>query len=277
MTTSLMLKLKSILYGTLPFFYTKMVEPTSAKLPYYNYFRKNGYTRYPYDFAAEYLEMPIAVQWDKEKALPYVMHRGKKRLYFPRDYTTPKIEKCYRALLIEQDVRHPHHYANSVEEFRGKTLLDIGSAEGFTTLDTIEVTRFAYLFEYEDKWIEALQATFEPWKEKIKIVKKYIGNQNDDTHVSLDHFLKDKPQKDIFLKMDIEGAECLALQGCTELFAKADHLHFAICTYHKKTDVVQIPAFLERYHCSYSFSEGYMFVKHNLRKCLVKGSCQVAS
>ena len=63
-------------------------------------------------------------------------------------------------------LRHPHHYADSVEEFRGKTLLDIGSAEGFTALDTIEVTRFVYLFEYEDKWIEALQATLSRGKRK---------------------------------------------------------------------------------------------------------------
>lgn len=127
MFTGSMMKLKSILYGTLPFYYTKVFEPSSPKLAYYDYFRKRGYTRYPYDFAAEYLEMSIAVQWDKEKELPYVMHRGSKRLYFPREYSTSKIEKCYRALLIEQDVRHPHHYADSVEEFRGKTLLDIGS------------------------------------------------------------------------------------------------------------------------------------------------------
>ena len=130
MFTGSMMKLKSILYGTLPFYYTKVFEPSSPKLAYYDYFRKRGYTRYPYDFAAEYLEMSIAVLWDKEKELPYVMHRGSKRLYFPREYSTSKIEKCYRALLIEQDVRHPHHYADSVEEFRGKTLLVIGSAEG---------------------------------------------------------------------------------------------------------------------------------------------------
>lgn len=109
-----------------------------------------------------------------------------------------------------------------MEEFRGKTLLDIGSAEGFTALDTIEVTRFVYLFEYEDKWIEALQATFEPWKEKTMIVKKYISDHDDDVNAALDNFLKDKSRKDIFLKMDIEGAECMALQGCMELFAKAD-------------------------------------------------------
>ena len=55
MFTGSMMKLKSILYGTLPFYYTKVFEPSSPKLAYYDYFRKRGYTRYPYDFAAEYL------------------------------------------------------------------------------------------------------------------------------------------------------------------------------------------------------------------------------
>jgi hypothetical protein len=51
MFTGSMMKLKSILYGTLPFYYTKVFEPSSPKLAYYDYFRKRGYTRYPYDFA----------------------------------------------------------------------------------------------------------------------------------------------------------------------------------------------------------------------------------
>lgn len=40
MFTGSMMKLKSILYGTLPFYYTKVFEPSSPKLAYYDYFRK---------------------------------------------------------------------------------------------------------------------------------------------------------------------------------------------------------------------------------------------
>lgn len=42
MFTGSMMKLKSILYGTLPFYYTKVFEPSSPKLAYYDYFRKRG-------------------------------------------------------------------------------------------------------------------------------------------------------------------------------------------------------------------------------------------
>lgn len=38
MFTGSMMKLKSILYGTLPFYYTKVFEPSSPKLAYYDYF-----------------------------------------------------------------------------------------------------------------------------------------------------------------------------------------------------------------------------------------------
>ena len=58
--------------------------------------------------------------------------------------------------------------------------------------------------------------------------KEIYQRYDDDVNAALDNFLKDKSRKDIFLKMDIEGAECMALQGCMELFAKADHLDFAI-------------------------------------------------
>lgn len=104
MFTGSMMKLKSILYGTLPFYYTKVFEPSSPKLAYYDYFRKRGYTRYPYDFAAEYLEMSIAVLWDKEKELPYVMHRGSKRLYFPREYSTSKIDKLAHIRITFEEI-----------------------------------------------------------------------------------------------------------------------------------------------------------------------------
>ena len=38
MFTGSMMKLKSILYGTLPFYYTKVFEPSSPKLAYYDYY-----------------------------------------------------------------------------------------------------------------------------------------------------------------------------------------------------------------------------------------------
>lgn len=265
-------KIKVFLYGVIPYIITKILEPSSDKLEYYKFFIRHGYTRYPYAFAKEYLNKPIQILYDQEKQLPYVIHKESKKLYFPREYSMEKIEKNYKALSIEQDRRHPHHYINSAKELSGKTLLDIGAAEGFTSLDTIEHTRFVYLFEYEDKWIEALKATFEPWKEKVQIIKKFIGNQNSDLYGTIDQLVPKEAFNNAFLKMDIEGNECNALAGCIRLFTDSANLNFAICTYHKKEDEQNISKFLDQFGCHYSFSDGYIFVKHSFRKCIIKGS-----
>lgn len=84
-------------------------------------------------------------------------------------------EVAYRGLLIEQDKRSAHRYVDSYEELKGKTLLDIGAAEAIFTLDTIEYMDHAYLFECDESWIEALEVTFAPYKEKITIVRKYVS------------------------------------------------------------------------------------------------------
>ena len=273
MTTTFGKTLKKFIYGNIPYAWYKIFEPQYPLLNYYRYLKENGYTHYPYEFAEKYLHMPVEIKKDETNGLFYVKHRGgDKRLYYPRRYTKAAIEKNYRALLIEQDINHPHHYVDSFDELEGKILLDIGSAEGFTSLDGIEKIKFAYLFEFEQDWIEALQATFKPWTNKVLIVDKYVGKSSTEISVSLNDFFKDKPKDNLFLKMDIEGAECEALEGAELLFNEATNLHFAICTYHKRNDKKQIASYLEAHHCSYSVRKGFMYVKHRLRPAIIHGN-----
>ena len=96
-------------------------------------------------------------------------------------------EAAYRGLLIEQDKRSAHRYVDSYEELKGETLLDIGAAEAVFTLDTIDYIDRAYLFECDEAWIEALEATFAPWNDKIMIVRKYVSDVDDDNNLSLIH------------------------------------------------------------------------------------------
>ncbi len=263
--------IKRVLYGTIPYAFLRIFHPGSSKLPYYKFLKDHEYSRYVYDFAREYLEKDIPVYTNKEKELPYVIH-SERKLYFPRTYSDSKVRNTYRALLIEQDTRHPHHYVESLNEFENKTLLDIGAAEGFTSLEAIEKVKYVYLFECDPGWLEALTATFEPWKEKVQIIRKYIGKRTQGDTLTLDDFMKDKPRNDLFLKMDIEGAECDALEGSKELFATASRMDFAICTYHRKNDVKRISAFLNRFGCAYTPRPGYMYVKHRLRTAVVRGN-----
>ncbi|WP_106831974.1 FkbM family methyltransferase [Parabacteroides pacaensis] len=272
MSSSVITGIKKFIYGTLPYTYLRIFNPTSPKLKYYKFLKEHTYSRYVYEFAQEYLNRKVQIQKDEGNGLFYVIHRNNKKLYFPRNYSILKIEKMYKALMIEQDRRHPHHYVDSLDEFQGKILLDIGAAEGFTSLDAIEKVEFVYLFECEPSWIEALTATFEPWKEKVRIIKKYISNHNDVVNQTLDNFLEDKPKDNLFLKMDIEGAECDALEGSKNLFSTGKNLDFAICTYHRKEDEKLISSYLNKYHCTFSAREGYIYVKHRLRVCLLRGN-----
>jgi len=231
----------------------------------------HGYSRYPYSYAAKYLESPPEIHTDSENRLKHVLHKGRK-LYFPCSLSDEKIRKLYTSLRIEQDSESSHRYVDSVEEFRGKILLDIGAAEGLIALEAVEVARHLYLFECNPKWIEALEATFAPWKEKVSIINKYVSNNNDGENITLDRFLEEnQTEKNLFLKMDIEGAERNALEGGKSIFSEIGTLEFAVCVYHKKDDMKVISQFLDRHNCSYIPREGFLYTNHSFRTGVLIG------
>ena len=77
--------------------------------------------------------------------------------------------------------------------------------------------------------------------------------------------------ENLFLKMDIEGAECDALNGARMLFSKAKNMTFVICTYHRRNDAKIIMDYLREHHCTWSIPEDLFYIKHSFRICLVKG------
>lgn len=259
---------KKFIYGTIPHCFCKTFRPQSPNLRFYKYIKDHGYARHLFEFREEYDQMHYPVLEDKEIGLHYVLNKQGRRLYFRRNTPINIIEKSYRILAIEQDVRSPHHYLDDTKEVKGKTFVDIGSAEGFTSLEIVEEVSHIYLFEQNEEWIEALTATFKPWKEKVTIVRKYVSNKDNDNEVTLDTFFKDKEQEHLFLKMDIEGAERYALAGCKKLFEKYK-LSFAICTYHGNDNIV-VPDILRKYNCK--FIEQYGFFRHNYRSVVARGT-----
>ena len=267
--------LKRFVYGWCPYVFTKTYAPASPKLEYYKFFKEHPYTHHPYDFAAQYLDMDVVVSRDTVKGLPYVLHVGR-RLYFPAAFSDRQVSVAYKCLMLEQDVRQPHHYVDSMEELRGMTLCDVGASEGFTSLEAIDYVRHIYLFEYDPAWIEALEATFEPWRDKVTLVKKFVGDADDDKNVRLDTFFKDKSTEGLFIKMDIEGVECMALSGAVRLFRNAEGLEFAVCTYHRKNDLSDISAFLDSCDCRYFPRDKYIYIDHRLRVAILRGRNAVA-
>ena len=175
------------------------------------------------EFMLKYKSVNIEVLRDATNGMPYVMHHGRK-LYFPASYDDQKLTTLYRSLIIEQDIESAHRYVTSYDELSGKTLLDIGSAEGIFSLDTIEYTKHVYLFECEEFWIDSLNATFAPYKDKVTIIRKYVGDKSEGNFTTIDDFMKDKSVDDLFLKMDIEGAELKVLLDCKDQLHKIKYL-----------------------------------------------------
>ncbi|MFN4914037.1 MAG: FkbM family methyltransferase [Sphingomonadales bacterium] len=229
-----------------------------------------GLTSYPSAYMLEYRNMQVEIQFDADKKLHYCLHNGRK-LYFTSEFTKDRIIKLYRSLVIEQNVRSAHRYIEDYNALEGYVLLDVGSAEGIFTLDNIDRIKHAYLFEAEPYWIDALRATFEPWKDKVTIVEKYVGNKTQDNFTTLDDFLQDRNFDKVFLKMDIEGAELEALQGAGSTMKNSPEMRVAVCTYHRPGDPERFEGLLKENGFQTSFSEGYLFWGKRLSKAVIRG------
>lgn len=222
-----------------------------------SYLKNHKITNFPYSFQLKYNPENIKVYKDTIKELSYVLFNGK-RLYFKRSWTDKIIREKFNNLLIEQDENSPHRYLTKDFNVENDDIVvDIGVAEGNFSLQVIEKTKKIYLFETNNEWIEALEATFEPWKEKVEIINKYVSNSNDNNQVSLDTFFRNKEELN-FLKIDVDGSETELLKGCDSIIRNQKHLRIALCTYHKQDDEPIFSELLENIGYKVSFSKGYM-------------------
>jgi hypothetical protein len=74
-----------------------------------------------------------------------------------------------------------------------------------------EQAKKIYLFECNPEWLQALQKTFEPWKDKIAIINKYVSDISDGINITLDDCFENETIN--FVKADIEGYELKLLDG----------------------------------------------------------------
>ena len=241
--------------------------PTSDENRVLAFIGRHGITSYPYPYMLEYRDKKVEVLRDPETGLPFVVHNGR-RLFFPRDYDKAKVARDYIALIIEQDARAAHRYVRSYDEVTDKTLLDVGAAEGIFSLDTIQLTKKTILFECLENWQEALQATFAPWREKVTIVKKFVGEKSAGEFVSLDDYVQ--TPDDLFIKMDIEGAERMALRGAADILQKGRNQQVAVCTYHRPGDPEWMQQLLAGFGFETEFSEGLMYWNKRLSKGVLR-------
>ena len=210
-----------------------------------SYLKNNPIAVFPYPFQDQYHQNDIKVHKDHVKGLHYVMLDGKK-LYFKRRWSIKRIQHSFNELTKEQDLQSPHRYlTNDFDIEEGEVLVDIGVAEGNFALAAVEKAARLILFETDKEWIEALNATFEPWKDKVLIINKFVSDIDNGSNVTLDHFLKPN-EKISFLKIDVDGAEAQLLKGCKRILSEMKPLKLAICTYHKQNDEMDFTAILEK-------------------------------
>jgi hypothetical protein len=228
----------------------------SDELEVLTFLKNNPLQIFPYDFTKSFNPNRIDVFLDADKELHYVNFEGK-RLYFKRSWNAERIKTIFNNLLIEQHPNSPHRYLD--EKFSvdyGDVVIDIGVAEGNFALSVIEKVKKVYLFESDEEWIEALNATFAPWKDKVTIVNKWVSDVDDEAFVTMDSFFKEI--KIDFVKIDVDGYESKLLNGCKRILERDQKLKIALCTYHNQDDYKIFSEFLNKEGFEISSSKGYM-------------------
>lgn len=171
---------------------------------------------------------------DREKDLWFVYTPEGKKLYFKRGMSRKEAVRTYRSLEEEQDLHSPHYYFfDGLTLSENSVVADIGVAEGNFGLKIVDRVKELYLFECDAGWIEALEATFEPWKDKVHIVNRFVSDTTSSDTVRLDDFFRDKSVPHI-LKLDVEGAEVAVLEGAAAFLKEGRISDLLVCTITKK-------------------------------------------
>ncbi|MDR2803365.1 MAG: hypothetical protein LBB22_03630 [Treponema sp.] len=166
-------------------------NPDDEKEEVLKFLRKNPLEMIPYKYASVPPSYKIVV-YDDGEGNKYVLYDGKK-IFFPNDWSVYQIKMVYTSLLREQQVKSPHRYeTDSICVRDGDIIADCGAAEGIWALSSVEKAGKIYLFECEENWIAALKKTFEPWKDKVEIVNKFVSDTNSGNNITIDEFFSNR-------------------------------------------------------------------------------------
>lgn len=229
---------------------------TDEKQQIIDYIIQNGVKMYCYSFYDEYMEKDVPVYLDDKNGMYYGIFLSHKMYLSRKLDTLEKAKNYFRYTFMEQDIRSPHCYLTEAFQIKeGEVGIDIGAAEGVFALSVLDKVKHIYMIEADENWCEALNMTFQDFKEKVTIIKAYVSNQDCANQIKLDTEFYDK--KVDFIKMDIEGAEQSALIGAEHLIER-NSPKLAICTYHHSEDNQVIGEWLQDKGYNTKNSNGYV-------------------
>ncbi|HNW26431.1 MAG TPA: FkbM family methyltransferase [Candidatus Gastranaerophilaceae bacterium] len=196
----------------------------------------------------------------------------------------------------EQKFHSKGQYFDFIVHEKIKTVISGGAAEAYTTtafLNSFNNLKKIYAFEpiYQSFKIEQ-NDLFLKNSGKVEIIEKGLFDKSTVTNfllnkassrisqhfpseltqeieiVSIDEFVKQKNiEKVDFIKMDIEGAELMALKGAKETLKK-HRPQLAICIYHSYDDLFEIPIYLDGLLEKYKFEVYHYSPNTNLETVL---------
>jgi hypothetical protein len=239
------------------------------------YLKKNRFTPFPYNWSLKYEYFIPKIYVDSENSFYYIIFEGKK-LYFPKKYTRSQVLWTTRGILKEQDTNSAHLYLTEKFQIENDSILiDAGVAEGSFSLSAIEKVKKLFLIECEPDWLEALELTFKPWKNKVEIIGKYLSDSVSDNMISIDGLIKAQENEKYFFKFDVEGYEKQALNGMKVFFSEAANLKMSVATYHRVNDANEINDILTSKDLKCHFSDSYLvFTDENentsFRKAIIR-------
>jgi hypothetical protein len=246
----------------------RKADTYAAELAYLARYRETegkDFPYLPYPFIDTQRKEDIAVYRDEEKGLFYVLHNNKK-LYYSRKYTTEaSVRQSYFSLSLEQHPDSPHRYEHGdFKVFPGDRVVDIGAAEGNFSLDVVETAGELYIIEAEAHWMEALEATFEPWKEKVHLVCAYLSDRDEGNCKTFETIVGNARVD--FTKMDVEGAELTILDNIQKALKCRQIQRIAVCTYHRTTDAQGVVQRLHKVSYGGAFSQGVMLFHYGKQR-----------
>lgn len=196
--------------------------------------------------------------YDDESGLFYIIYYGKK-MYFSRKYKTIEHVAHYvSSISMEQDCNCPHRYCDdSFDVSTNDIVIDAGVAEGNFALRIIDRVSKLYLVECDPDWVEALKYTFKDYMNKVVLCEKSLNDEDTYKTVTIDSITGCQPVN--FIKMDIEGAEPLALMGAVKTIENSTDLKCSICCYHKHGDESLIRFILNKLNMQIHETKGYLY------------------